>query len=266
MQTASLTLGMKNALSSLDNIQDQITSTNKRLATGKKVNSALDNALNFFLADSFSSRARGLQNIQDNIGLGLNVIKQTDKALSSIKTSLEQAEGTLRAALNAPGGNAKAVSSFAFRNAITGAADASVALAEAAGGFDKSRLQVGDTVQVNLIRVNAAGTATVIGTGTTLTTAAGTTVQNLLDGINNNTSLNVAGQSARVSAYLNDSGNIIIENQVAGKDIATGDTFDSWSTRLAAAPRPRTTRSTSSASPAHRAQARPRPAPARRQP
>ncbi len=103
MQTASLTLGMKNALTSLGDLQDQITGTNKRLATGKKVNSALDNALNYFVADSFSSKARGLQTILDNIGLGLNVLKQTDKALTSIRTSLEQAEGTMRAALNTAG-------------------------------------------------------------------------------------------------------------------------------------------------------------------
>jgi flagellin len=75
------------------------------------------------------------------------------------------------------------------------------------------------------VRVNAAGTATVVGTGTTLTTAATTTVQNLLDGINNNTSLNVAGQSARVSAYLNDSGNVVVENNINGRDAGTGDTF-----------------------------------------
>lgn len=221
----TLTGGMKNALSSLNNIQDSIKSTNNRLATGKKVNSALDNALNFFVADSFKGRAKGLAVIQDNIGLGLNVLKQTDKALSSMKSSLEQAEGTLRAALNSAGTNAKATSSFAFRDATTGAASATALLAEAAAGTSTNRLQAGDTVTVNLVRVNAAGTATVVGTGTTLTTTATTTVQNLLDNVNNNTSINVAGQSARVSAYLNDSGNIVIENNVAGRDAATGDTF-----------------------------------------
>jgi flagellin-like hook-associated protein FlgL len=221
----SLTGGMKNALSSLNNIQSDINATNKRLSTGKKVNSALDNALNFFVADSFKGRANGLQVVQDNIGLGLNVLKQTDKALSSMKSSLEQAEGTLRAALNSAGTNAKASSTFAFRNATTGAADASAVLAEAATGTSTNRLQAGDTVTVNLVRVNAAGTATVVGTGTTLTTTTTTTVQNLLDGINNNTSLNISGQSARVSAYLNDSGNIVVENNVAGRDAATGDTF-----------------------------------------
>ena len=225
MQSLSLTLGMKNALSSLDNIQGQIDGTNKRLASGKKVNSALDNALNFFMADSFSGRAKGLSAIQDNIGLGLNVLKQTDKALSTMRSSLDQAEGTLRAALTSAGTNAKATSTFAFRNATTGAVDAGATLAEAATGTSRNRLQAGDTVTVNLVRVNAAGTATVVGTGTTLTTSTTTTVQNLLDNINTNTSLNVAGQSARVSAYLNDTGNIVVENNVAGRDAATGETF-----------------------------------------
>ena len=221
----SLTAGMRNALNSLTDLQSNIQSTNNRLATGKKVNSALDNALSFFQADSLSSRARNITSIQDNIGLGIQVIKQTDKALNSMKASLEQAEGALRGALNSTGTNAKAISTFAFRNASTGAADATALLTEAAAGTTINRLQAGDTVTVNLVRVNAAGTATVIGTGTTLTTTATTTVQNLLDNVNTNTSLNVAGQSARVSAYLNDSGNIVVENNVNGADPATGETL-----------------------------------------
>ncbi len=40
MQGISLTMGMKNSLNSLSNIQDQIETTNKRLSSGKKVNSA----------------------------------------------------------------------------------------------------------------------------------------------------------------------------------------------------------------------------------
>jgi flagellin-like hook-associated protein FlgL len=221
----SLTTGMRNALNSLTDLQSNIQNTNNRLATGKKVNSPLDNALAFFQADSLSSRARGITSLQDNIGLGIQVIKQTDKALSSMKASLEQAEGALRGALNSTGTNAKAVSTFAFRNGSTGVADATALLTEAAAGTSRDRLQAGDTITVNLVRVNAAGTATVVGTGTTLTTTATTTVQNLLDNVNNNTSLNVAGQSARVSAYLNDSGNIVVENGVNGRDAATGDTF-----------------------------------------
>jgi flagellin-like hook-associated protein FlgL len=225
MQTASLTLGMKNALSSLGNLQDQIEKTNNRLATGKKVNTALDNALNFFLADSFNAKARGLQTILDNIGLGLNVIKQADKALTSIRTSLEQAEGTLRAALNTSGTNARAVTTASFRDPITGAASATTLLAEGpATSTTANRFQVGDIVTFNLVSVSSTNSVTTLGAGTALNIGAGTTVQDLLNNINNSIALNPSGQSPRVQAYLNDAGNIIIENQVNGR-AASGDTF-----------------------------------------
>jgi flagellin-like hook-associated protein FlgL len=224
--TISLTRGMKDALSSLNNLQDQIKTTNNRLATGKKVNTALDNALNYFVAESFNSKARGLQVIQDNIGLGLNVLKQTDKALTSITRSLEQAEGTLRAALNTAGTNARATTTFSFRDPLTGAASTTALLTEGpATSTTSNRFQTGDAVQFNLVRVSASGTVTVVGTGTSLAIAATTTVQNLLDNINNNVALNPAGQASRVSAYLNDSGNIVIENNIAGRDAVSGDTF-----------------------------------------
>lgn len=219
----SLTAGMKNALTSLNNIQDSVRSTNQRLATGKKVNSALDNALSFFVADSFQSKARGLQVIQDNIGLGLNVLKQTDKALNSIKTSLEQAEGTLRAALNTAGTNAKAASNFAFRNA-QGVADGTQLLAEAAGGLTTNRFQAGDQITLSLTQQTSTGLTQVIGTGTTFTVSATQTVNSFLASINNNALLNPAGQSPRVSAYLNDAGNIVIESSLNGQS-STGATF-----------------------------------------
>lgn len=223
MESISLTRGMKNALNSLNDLQSQIQTTNNRLATGKKVNSALDNALNFFVAQGFDAKASGLASIQDGIGLGINVIKTADKALNSMKTSLEQAEGTLRAALNGAGTNAKVVSNFSFRNAVTGAADGTQLLAEAAAGTSRNRLQVGDAININLVTVSASGTVSTVGTaGTvTITTTAGTTVQNLLDAINGATGAgqinDAAAGTARVRAYLNDGGNIVIESAVQGE-------------------------------------------------
>jgi flagellin-like hook-associated protein FlgL len=225
MQTASLTLGMKNALTSLGDLQGQIEGTNKRLATGKKVNSALDNALNYFVADSFSSKARGLSTILDNIGLGLNVLKQTDKALTSIRTSLEQAEGTMRAALNTAGTNAKMVTTFNFRSPLTGAADASVNFFEAAGGTAQNRLQSGDAFVVQLVTLNAAGVIQST-LGSASITAGTATVQSVIDTINTTvgSTLNLASQSQRVQAYMNDAGNLVIENSVNGND-ASGFTY-----------------------------------------
>jgi flagellin-like hook-associated protein FlgL len=217
---------MKNALSSLTNIQSQVDVTNNRLATGKKVNSALDNALNFFIADSFNARARGLQTIMDNIGLGLNVLKQTDKALNSIKSSLEQAEGTMRAALQTAGTNARMVSTFSFRNPNTGAADPSQNFFAADTDTSRNRLQSGDSFTINLATYDASGN--VVSTlGTVTVTNGASTVQEVLNAINaagSGDELNEESQSPRVFAYLNDAGNLVVENAVSGRD-ELGNTF-----------------------------------------
>jgi flagellin-like hook-associated protein FlgL len=223
----SLTSGIKNALTSLQNLQGDVEKTNQRLATGKRINSPLDGALNFFLADSFSSKARGLSTIQDGIGLGLNVLKQTDKALNSIKTSLEQAEGTLRAALNSAGTQAKITTNFTFRNAITGAADATQTFAEATTGTSANRLQQGDSFIVDLISYNAVGATANAGT-ITVTLGAGSTVQQVINALNTTSAAGfnpLAGGSPRVQAYLNDAGNLVIENQVGGGDAGTTNTY-----------------------------------------
>lgn len=222
----SLTGGMRNALSSLNDLQSQIQDTNKRLATGRKVNSGLDNATSFFVSSNFQQRARSLATVQENIGLGLSVMKQTDKALSSMVKSIEQAEGTLRSALNSAGTNARAVTSFQFRNAATGAADATQNFFEATTGTATDRLQSGDSFTLNLATFNASG-ALVSTLGTVTVSAGASTVQQVIDAINSTAGgLNVSGQAQRVFAYLNDSGNLVIENAVQGADpAAAGNTF-----------------------------------------
>jgi flagellin len=224
----SLTLGMKNALGSLQDLQGDIQKTNQRLASGKRINSPLDGALNFFLADSFSSKGRDLSAIQDGIGLGLGVLKQANKAVASIKTSLEQAEGTLRAALNSAGTQGKLTTNFAFRNAATGAADPSAQFGEAAAGTTANRLQFGDSFTVDLITYTAAGATLSAGTIAITLGAAVSTVQNVLDALNTTSAGGfnpVAGGTPRVRAYLSDAGNLVIENQVGGGDASTTNTY-----------------------------------------
>ena len=219
----SLTAGMRNALTSLGNIQDDVRATNGRLASGKKVNSALDNAVNFFTAQSFTDRANGLSIIQDNIGLGINVLKQADKALSSVKLSIEQAEGTLKAALNSTGQNARSVTNFAFKN-TAGVADSSQLFSEAAGGTGQNRFQAGDSFSVRLATVTSTGSVNTIATGATLTIAAGSTVAEVITAINTNVTLNPNQTDRQVEAYLNDAGNLVIENKRSATD-ASGNTF-----------------------------------------
>ena len=53
----SLTSGMRNNLVSLQNTVTLLDRTQNRLSSGKKVNSALDNPINYFAAQSHMSRA-----------------------------------------------------------------------------------------------------------------------------------------------------------------------------------------------------------------
>jgi flagellin-like hook-associated protein FlgL len=69
--------------------------TQNRLATGKKVNSALDNPTNFFTASALSSRASDLSAILDAMSNGINTLKAADNGLTAITTAVETMKATV---------------------------------------------------------------------------------------------------------------------------------------------------------------------------
>ena len=96
MSTAiTLTSAVRANLLALQNTTANQATTQQRLATGKKVNSALDNPTNFFTAASLSSRAHELTNLLDSMTNGVNVIKAADNGLTSITTSIQSMQATV---------------------------------------------------------------------------------------------------------------------------------------------------------------------------
>src|SRR3981189_1102390 len=96
MSTAiTLTSAVRANLLALQNTPANQATTQQRLATGKKVNSALDNPTNFFTAASLSSRAHELTNLLDSMTNGVNVIKAADNGLTSITTSIQSMQATV---------------------------------------------------------------------------------------------------------------------------------------------------------------------------
>ncbi len=59
----TLSAGVRQNLLSLQNTSQLVQLTQNRLATGKKVNSALDNPGNFFTSQSLSNRASDLNSL-----------------------------------------------------------------------------------------------------------------------------------------------------------------------------------------------------------
>ncbi|HWM83676.1 MAG TPA: flagellin [Pseudolabrys sp.] len=93
-----LSAGVRQNLLSLQNTAQLMATTQNRLATGKKVNSALDNPTNFFTSASLQTRAGDLNALLDSMSNGIKTLEAADNALTSITKTLETMQSTLRQA------------------------------------------------------------------------------------------------------------------------------------------------------------------------
>ncbi len=78
------------ALNSLNRINNQLGIRNLRLATGKRINTAEDDAAGFFIARGFQARTRGLSTALNNIGDAKNMLSIAESGLNNILDILER--------------------------------------------------------------------------------------------------------------------------------------------------------------------------------
>src|SRR5262245_66606054 len=95
MSDIVLSAGVRQNLLSLQNTAHLMSVTQLRLATGKKVNSALDNPVNFFTSSGLSSRAKDLSSLLDGMENGIKTIEAADNGITSIKATIESMKSTL---------------------------------------------------------------------------------------------------------------------------------------------------------------------------
>jgi flagellin-like hook-associated protein FlgL len=91
----TLTAGVRQNLLSLQQTADLMSLTQNRLATGKKVNSALDNPLNFFTSSSLSARASDLSNLLDSMAGGIQTIQAGNNGITAITSLVQQLQSTV---------------------------------------------------------------------------------------------------------------------------------------------------------------------------
>ncbi|WP_298959808.1 flagellin [uncultured Roseibium sp.] len=94
-----LSSAVRDNLLSLKQTADLQSVTQTRLATGLKVNTALDNPNSFFTAQSLNDRASDLSNLLDNMGQGVQTIRAADKGITSITKLVESAKAIANQAL-----------------------------------------------------------------------------------------------------------------------------------------------------------------------
>src|SRR5229473_1657574 len=112
-----LSASVRQNLLSLQSTAELLSTTQNRLATGKKVNTALDNPTNFFTAASLDNRSSDINNLLDGIGNGVQVLQAANTGISSLTKLVDTAKSIANQVLQTTVG-------YTTRSTVTSAAAA----------------------------------------------------------------------------------------------------------------------------------------------
>ncbi|HMJ43537.1 MAG TPA: ABC transporter substrate-binding protein, partial [Pseudolabrys sp.] len=108
MSDIVLSSGVRSNLLQLQQTSELITSTQTKLATGKRVNSALDNPINFFTAQGLSVRANDLSQLLDTMTTGINTIQAANNGITAITKLVQSAQSLVSQAQQTTDTNVRA--------------------------------------------------------------------------------------------------------------------------------------------------------------
>jgi len=133
-----LTAAVRQNLLSLQSTADLLATTQNRLSTGKKVNTALDNPTNFFTAQGLDNRASDINNLLDSIGNGVQVLQAANTGITSLQKLVDTAKSIANQVLQAPTG-------YSTKSTVTSAAALG---GTAANLVDGATIKAGQTIIV----------------------------------------------------------------------------------------------------------------------
>lgn len=95
----TLSAGMRSTLLNLQKTADLFDRTQIRLSTGKKVNSPIDDPVNYFAAKAHTDRATDLAALKDSMNEAIQTIKAADAGIKAIEDLVAQARSLANSAL-----------------------------------------------------------------------------------------------------------------------------------------------------------------------
>lgn len=98
MADISLTASMRSNLLSLQQTQSLMDTTQERLSTGKKVNSAIDNPSSYYTAQSLTNRASDLSSLLDSMGQAVQTIQAANEGIEAITEFVQQVKAIANSA------------------------------------------------------------------------------------------------------------------------------------------------------------------------
>lgn len=114
MSDIVLSSGVRSNLLQLQQTSDLITSTQTKLATGRRVNSALDNPINYFTAQGLTVRANDLSALLDTMSTGINTIQAANNGISAITKLVQSAQSLVSQANQTTDTNVRATLASQF--------------------------------------------------------------------------------------------------------------------------------------------------------
>jgi flagellin-like hook-associated protein FlgL len=119
MSDIVLSSGVRSNLLQLQQTSDLITQTQTRLATGKRVNSALDNPINYFTAQGLTVRANDLNSLLDSMSTGINTIQAANNGITSITKLVQSAQSLVSQAQQTADTNVRATLASQFDSLLS---------------------------------------------------------------------------------------------------------------------------------------------------
>jgi flagellin len=208
MSNIILSSAVRQNLLSLQSTADLLSQTQNRLATGKKVNSALDNPTNFFTAAGLDSRASDINNLLDGIGNGVQILQAANTGISSLSKLVDTAKSLANQALQTVAGYTT------LSNVSTTIAGATSSDLRGTTTFANA------SALANVAYSGALGGTTAAASGLTLGGLIGTLTSSALT--NNNTTTTPVNVTA--TTLLNDVAGST-SNGLSATTVADGDSF-----------------------------------------
>src|ERR1700723_647641 len=153
-----LSAAVRQNLLSLQSTAALLATTQNDLATGNKVNTALDNPTEFFTAAGLNNRASDIGNLLDSIGNGVQVLQAANTGIPSLQSLIANAQSIANQVLQAPTG-------YTTKSSVTTAA--------ITGATANNLLGAGTSVTGTAVQNNLTAPANITG-ATTLSGAANT--------------------------------------------------------------------------------------------
>jgi flagellin len=198
-----LSASVRQNLLSLQSTAALLATTQNDLATGNKVNSALDNPTEYFTAQGLNNRASDISNLLDSIGNGVQVLQAANTGITSLQSLIANAQSIANQVLQAPTG-------YSTKSSVTAAAIPGATANNLLGPGTNATTAPGTTIK------NDNTTSSVdITAATQLVGTAGATSNDLATAITTGSVLTVDGKTitfstAQTTTTTDSSGNVTI--------------------------------------------------------